>query len=63
MAYFLTFVISAALVPADLRLGTGEATQVEVLPYRHPSGAVIWVRLHGRVEREIVEQLSVRRRT
>jgi hypothetical protein len=30
------------------------------VPYEHPSGAVIWVRLDGRVEREIRKQLGVR---
>ena len=32
------------------------------VPYQHPSGAVIWVRLDGRVEQEIQEQLAARRR-
>ena len=32
----------------------------EPVPYEHPSGAVIWVRLDGKVEREIRKQLGVR---
>src|ERR1035441_1047339 len=30
------------------------------VPYEHPFGAVIWVRLDGKVEREIRKQLGVR---
>jgi hypothetical protein len=31
------------------------------VPYRHPSGAIIWVRRDSRVEREILDQLAGRR--
>jgi hypothetical protein len=30
------------------------------VPYEHPPGAIIWVRLDGKVEREIRKQLGVR---
>lgn len=31
------------------------------VPYQHPSGAVIWVKLDGKVERKILEQFTRRR--
>jgi hypothetical protein len=31
------------------------------VPYQHPSGAVIWVKLDGKVQRKILEQFARRR--
>jgi hypothetical protein len=62
----------AGMRPGEAKLGSYRQTFAWLLekprmlkwpvPYRHPSGAVIWVRLGGRVEREILEQLPARRR-
>jgi hypothetical protein len=62
----------AGMRPSEAKLGRYRQPYAWVLekprtlkwpvPYRHPSGAVIWVRLDGRVEREILEQLPARRR-
>jgi ASCH domain len=61
----------AGMHPRDAKLGSYRQTYAWVLekprmlkwpvPYRHPSGAVIWVRLDGRIEREIGRQLPARR--
>jgi hypothetical protein len=63
----------AGMRPGEARLGSYRQTFAWVLkkprtlkwpvPYRHPSGAVIWVRLDGRVEREILGQLPAHRRS
>jgi hypothetical protein len=56
----------AGMRPSEAKLGWYRQTYAWVVekprylkhpvPYRHPSGAVIWVRLDTRVEREILEQ-------
>jgi hypothetical protein len=61
----------AGMRPSEAELGWYRQTYAWVLekprilnrpiPYQHPSGAVIWVRLDGRVERKILEQLTARR--
>jgi hypothetical protein len=63
----------AGMPESEVKLGSYRQTFAWVLekprklkwpvPYRHPSGAVIWVRLNGRVEREILDQLPARRRS
>jgi hypothetical protein len=60
----------AGMRPSEAKLGWYRQTYAWVLetprilkrpvPYRHPSGAVIWVKLSGRVERNVLEQLSAR---
>lgn len=62
----------AGMRPDEATLGSYRKTYAWVLerprklkwpvPYRHPSGAVIWVRLDGRVEGKILEQFPARRR-
>jgi ASCH domain len=62
----------AGMRPSEAKLGSYRQTYAWVLymprllkqpvPYRHPSGAVIWVRLNGRVERKVLESLAARRR-
>ena len=62
----------AGMKPTEATLGYYRQTYAWVLekprilkrpiPYQHPSGAVIWVRLDGKVEREILEQLAGRGR-
>ena len=63
----------AGIRPSAAKLGSYRQTFAWVLekprilkwpvPYRHPSGAVIWVKLDGKVERKVLEQLTARRRT
>jgi hypothetical protein len=58
----------AGMRPSEAKLGWYPQTYAWVLakprilkrpvPYQHPSGAVIWVRLDDRVEREIHDQLA-----
>jgi hypothetical protein len=60
----------AGMLPSEATLGYYRQTYAWVLekprilkqpvPYSHPSGAVIWVRLDGKVERTIRKQLGVR---
>jgi hypothetical protein len=59
------------MVPSEATLGHYRQTYAWMLekphrlqwpvPYRHPPGAVIWVRLDGGVEREVLEQLPAGR--
>lgn len=59
--------MKAGMRPSEARLGWYRNTYAWVLakprylvkpvPYKHPSGAVIWVNLGGNVERAIREQL------
>jgi hypothetical protein len=58
----------AGMRPSEAKLGWYPQTYAWVLakprilkrplPYQHPSGAVIWVRLDDRVERDIHDQLA-----
>jgi hypothetical protein len=60
----------AGMRPSEAELGWYRLTYAWVMakprmlkqpvPYAHPQGAVIWVRLDGKVEREIRNQLGVR---
>ena len=60
----------AGMLPSEAELGWYRQTYAWVLensrmlkrpvPYQHPSGAVIWVRLDAKVERKIRKQLEVR---
>ena len=60
----------AGMGPSEATLGWYRQTYAWVLEkprilkrpvkYQHPYGAVIWVRLDGRVEREILDQLAAR---
>jgi hypothetical protein len=59
----------AGMRPGEATLGHYRKTYAWVLakprilklpvPYRHPSGAVIWVRFDGRVKQDILEKLGV----
>jgi hypothetical protein len=54
--------------PSEARLGWYRQTYAWVMgkprylkhavPYQHPSGAVIWVRLDAKVERKILKELA-----
>jgi hypothetical protein len=68
---FLKNAKKAGMRPSEATLGWYRQTYAWVLekprmlkrpvPYQHPSGAVIWVRLEGSMERTILEQLAGRR--
>ena len=61
---------NAGILPSEATLGYYRQTYAWVLenprylnrpvPYRHPSGAVIWVRLEDKVERKILKQFPHR---
>jgi hypothetical protein len=67
---FLKNAKKAGMHPSEAKLGLYRKTFAWVLekprilkrpvPYPHPSGAVIWVRLDSSVEREIHEQIDPR---
>ena len=60
----------AGMRPSEAELGWYRQTYAWVVdkarrvdqpvPYQHPSGAVIWVSIDGKVERELRKQLAVR---